>query len=549
MYSPSHAKLEEDDGAQQQHQDQQQQQRAVPRRPSDISIAMPPEDQGASSPEKDGAEQKKKRKKAKSRQRRVSDIEPEIRHGFAGLNNSQLLCALYSFAAWGDRTWEFASVVLLLSVLPNTLFPASLIGIVEVCAAIIAMPRVGQLVDSWNRLNTIRTSIVAQNIAIFIGGIIFCVGLNDAQSWSISGLWGFMLSLMPCAIVAKLANGLNKVAIHKDWIIIVAACAPQCGSPRSTSELLTVLNAQMRRVDLLCSIVGPLVFGVMSSVLSPLAAAIYMVVWSAVSTGIEWGVSQYVYNAVPRLHRHTEKLVAVDSPADPNPAKGVGDALSRFVHHRVLLLSVSYSILYVSVLSFGGIMISYMKAQLDVADVWLAVARGLGAALGVAATVVVPKLIGRFGLHKSGLQMIWLQILCLAPIPIAILVAPNNALIAVLYLCLAISRFGLWGFDLSQTQQMQLAVEPSEVGVINGVQESMCNLGYLLGFTLTLLCPDPAWFAVPVWFSFAAVCIGGVLYTVYYARNSVAEAVSGDGHEVSEKREAPKTGKEGFERL
>ena len=48
----------------------------------------------------------------------------------------------------------------------------------------------------------------------------------------------------------------------------------------------------------------------------------------------------------------------------------------------VFMASFSYSMLYISLLSFGGIMISFLKL-VGISEIWLAIGRGFGAAVGV----------------------------------------------------------------------------------------------------------------------------------------------------------------------
>ena len=58
----------------------------------------------------------------------------------------------YFFAAFGDRMWEFASLVFLMSLFPSSLLAASLLGLLETGAAIVCSPALGRYIDRTPRL-------------------------------------------------------------------------------------------------------------------------------------------------------------------------------------------------------------------------------------------------------------------------------------------------------------------------------------------------------------------------------------------------------------
>lgn len=90
--------------------------------------------------------------------------------------------------------------------------------------------------------------------------------------------------------------------------------------------------------------------------------------------------------------------------------------------------------------------------------------------------------------------------------------------LVILFLFLCLSRFGLWSFDLCETQLMQLQVSREHAGVINGSQETLVNVGYIVSFLLTIIFSSPELFAIPAWISFLAVVVSAVCYTNYAGR-------------------------------
>lgn len=101
---------------------------------------------------------------------------------------------------------------------------------------------------------------------------------------------------------------------------------------------------------------------------------------------------------------------------------------------------------------------------------------------------------------------------------------------------MALSRVGVWSFDLVITQIMQeyiqsdLDFDPdnpnttsttnngNNAGVINGWHYSLMNLFELAQFFLTIVWSDPQVYYIPCSISFICVVIGAVVYTVHLFR-------------------------------
>ena len=301
-------------------------------------------------------------------------------------SSSFLMCFVYFFAAWGDRMWEFSSVVFMLNLFPNTLLPPSLFGLLETIAGILGSSAIGRFIDSSDRLTAVRTSIVVQNTAICGASILYYFALIN--NWATDTLWGVFSALVVCACFAKWASSLNKISIHKDWCVVICA---------GDSILQAKLNANMRRVDLVCSIVAPLVVGVLATASTSAIACLFIAGWSSVSLFVEYFISNRVYFKIPQLaakksknpkksanvevpnktvHTHAQNIDGAHAQEHADnvdgPPPSIVSILRAYVAHPVFLASLAYCFLYVSVLSFGGIMIAFLKAN-GLNDAWLAV--------------------------------------------------------------------------------------------------------------------------------------------------------------------------------
>jgi iron-regulated transporter 1 len=122
----------------------------------------------------------------------------------------------------------------------------------------------------------------------------------------------------------------------------------------------------------------------------------------------------------------------------------------EYVASPVFLASFALSLLYLTVLSFGTTMVTYLlHTGFDPLQVSC---MRIGAVLAeLSGTWAAPFIMGRIGPIRSGLWFLNWQLGCLATAAVAFaLYDSNSRLVAVsLILGVALSRIGLWGFDLS----------------------------------------------------------------------------------------------------
>lgn len=78
----------------------------------------------------------------------------------------------------------------------------------------------------------------------------------------------------------------------------------------------------------------------------------------------------------------------------------------EFIKHPIFLSSSSISFLYLTVLSFDGTMLSYLKAQMY-SDPFLAGIRAINVVAGLAGTLAMPLMERKLGLVRAGNWSIW----------------------------------------------------------------------------------------------------------------------------------------------
>jgi iron-regulated transporter 1 len=139
-------------------------------------------------------------------------------------------------------------------------------------------------------------------------------------------------------------------------------------------------------------------------------------------------------------------------------------------------------------------------------------------------TFLSPYLTEKIGLIRTGSWSLWGEL-----IPLSLTVvsfyqgaesrhrpAWNTAL---LFSGLALSRIGLWSFDLAQLAQVQnaLSLHPKR-NALMGLQFALQNLLDLLHYAMTIIFSQPSSFKIPADISYGAIGFATLLYVTIYAR-------------------------------
>lgn len=220
----------------------------------------------------------------------------------------------------------------------------------------------------------------------------------------------------------------------------------------------------MRRIDLLCKLLGPLCIALIGG-LSTKAAIITNFTMNITSVVLEYFAIAWIYYEVPALQERRSRPRA--SQPGPQSTRGITitvagvisrarSSYNRFItnfsfyfHHRVFLPSIAGALLYLTVLSFSGQMVTYLVAS-GYNTTQIAFARTSSVAFEVMATWIAPWLRGRIGPVRAGLWLSNCQVIPLiAGITIFGVLMENPVVSASgLVIGTIVSRLGLRGFDL-----------------------------------------------------------------------------------------------------
>ncbi|GAW16352.1 hypothetical protein ANO14919_057780 [Xylariales sp. No.14919] len=424
-------------------------------------------------------------------------------------------------SAWNSRVFEFGAVLYLATVFPGTLLPMSVYALTRGLSAIVFAPAVGQYIDTSNRLHIVRVSIVLQRAAVAVSCVIFYI-LAIELPLGRGGKVGMLVLLSLLACIEKLCSIMNLVSVENDWVVVIA---------EKDQAALMVMNAQMRRIDLLCKLLGPLFIALIDG-FSTKAAITVNFLMNVMSIVVEYFAIARVYYEVSELQESKQK--ASPEPADAESSQGPE---SRFTHnwrhvrrifnksakdfdlyfrHRAFLPSIAGALLYLTVLSFGGQMVTYLLS-VGYTATQIGTTRILSVAFEVLATWVAPWLIGQIGPVRAGLWLSCWQVTWLAAGFAAFWIFDDKPIISASGLVggTILSRLGLRGFDLCIQIMVQEDVEAEIRGTFSSVEAAWQNAFELLSYTSTIIFFRPQQFKWPSLISVAAIASTSAVYTIF----------------------------------
>jgi iron-regulated transporter 1 len=418
----------------------------------------------------------------------------------------------HTLSTWNARTFEFGAVIFLAAIFPGTLFFASCYALFRAAAAAILGSWIGNLVDNQNRLYVVRHSIVWQRLSVagscLVLAAMLMLGGNGLVTYSL-----FFISVI-LACIEKLAFVANTVAVERDWIIVVS---DSLGAERQQ------LNSTMRRIDLVCKLIAPVGIGLLDSYSTKVAVWVVFA-QNAISVAVEYFAIAQVYAAIPELAHgkgqtvsETSQQDVAPSPPNSNMLQTITESLQPwrdYFYNPAFLASFSLSLLYLTVLSFASQMTTYLLT-LGFTSAHVSAMRLVSVVLELSATIVAPWLMKRIGAIRAGLWFINEQLLSIALALGLFFYYRDEKMIAggVLVAGVALSRLGLWGFDLSVQYLVQEDAPEATRGSFSAIEMSLQNLFELLSFATTMIFYRPEDFRIPIYISVGATATSAACFT------------------------------------
>ncbi|KAJ3402732.1 hypothetical protein HDV05_008270, partial [Chytridiales sp. JEL 0842] len=380
------------------------------------------------------------------------------------------LITSYFFTTWSTRMDEWAVPLMLYSLFPSSLLYVSLYSFLITGLAVIGGPAVGFLVDQMPRITSVTALIAAQKVVIGASALL----LFAMDRWvPTATTWGYVLFalVIVCGTVMKLANMGSVIAIEKDWIVVIAG---------HDSAKLTRYNGHLRRADLICKLGAPLVVSFIASYISIAITMLVVAAWCCLAMVLELLLIRMVYRSnallsIPKATRRngvqeeegdlqltttdarslsqpaTEQLSSIPNEStnlqDPQNALTINETNTQqaetaedapntfwakyfkawiiYSSQSVVLPALGLAFLYLTTLSFGNVMITYLLS-VGYSSVLLSGMRALAVLAGLLATVTLSPVVAKIGLVRAGLWSIFSQVGSLAPVLASFFVAPGS---------------------------------------------------------------------------------------------------------------------------
>ena len=206
------------------------------------------------------------------------------------------------------------------------------------------------------------------------------------------------------------------ISMERDWVPVLAVdpIPAPTGSFRYT---LSHLNAVMRRIDLICKLLAPVVISLVISFTSISIGVMVVAIMSCVSWGFEILSARQVWQSNTRLQeRRPVRGTCEPSGAEitqsplPNIGKWTVRASTRQIYQLrayfksdVWIPSIALALLHVSVLSYSATFVTYLLNS-GFSLILITVVRATSSIVEVSSTFVAPRSIEYLARSKRGLN-------------------------------------------------------------------------------------------------------------------------------------------------
>lgn len=402
----------------------------------------------------------------------------------------------------GDQAWDFAVPLVLIEMFDSNMRIAFVYFFVVKLTSVIVMPYIGRVIDHVPRKKSIQLGIGLQLFSVIIsaGILYFLNNIGEKNLNTNNGsLLGYVI-LIVMGFFSSIGSSIMDISVASDLV------------PSAISkEKLPYFNSRLRQLDLFTEVTSPILAGLLLLIHIPefyFLGFSLIVLWNVLSFYPEYTLLNQILGQRPDLN--AKKIVS--KAVKETLIKKMQLGWATFSQQPVALVVLSYAILWLSVLSPHGVLLTaFLKGGWSVPEPVIGSFRALGAVFGITATLLFPKVHKRFGLLKAGKLFISFQafmvILSFISFYIGTPITQSLFLLFILF-----SRIGLYGFSLSETEIRQTNIPEQLRGEINGVATSLTGLASLLIFGLGVLFSTAETFSYLVLISTIAVVLAATIF-------------------------------------
>ena len=227
---------------------------------------------------------------------------------------------------WNSRVYEFAAIIFIQHAFPGNLLATSINGIADTVCVLLFSSALGRWVDGApSRLHTLLTTIVVNRVAVLVCCSMWFLVLTSSENASYKKyVFAIILGI---GMVERSSRSANILSMERDWIPTIASSSRE----EDASYNLTYLNTMIRRIDVTCKFLAPLVISTFIAALAPVDVAVVVVAFSSLlSVWPECLCIQTVWKGNSQIQAPKEISSFEASNSSSSPAL-------RQLHHRVLI--------------------------------------------------------------------------------------------------------------------------------------------------------------------------------------------------------------------
>lgn len=401
----------------------------------------------------------------------------------------------------GDQAWDFAIPIILITLFPEQLKISFIYFFVLKLSSVFLMPYMGKIIDQLNRDSCMKLGIGMQVMGACISALLIFLFQYSGKTYfelNTYFITGYVL-LVLFGCISSLGTQVMDIAVSND--LVPTVIAPQ---------RLSYFNSHLRKLDLITEVTSPIVAGgllLISSDAIPSLGLYLILLWNILSFYPEYKLLNEVISSHENLnHKSTEAIIT----------QGVLEQLKTgfhlFISEPIAPVIIITSLIWISVLSPHGLLLTaFLKSGWKLSEPVIGLFRASGALVGLAATFLYPAVHKKAGTLKSGKIFISIQALMLI-VSLGFFAYGQGFSRYFFLIFLLLSRIGLYGFSLAETQLRQIYIPMKLRGRLNGVSTSLNHLMTLIIYAMGIVFSETDEFIYLVLTSVLAVSLAALLF-------------------------------------
>ena len=390
-----------------------------------------------------------------------------------------LILLLHTLRCICDRTMEFVLPLYLTELFPGTLAPAATMSAVSTVGALFFGPLVASWYQRQQSFSRFSLLLAIENSAV----ILSLRMLSMSQTSSFIGAFGLACL---CSTVDTTVQDVLQSVVTKHWAVLVAA------TKNKDSGQLSRLNSCLTGIDLGVGLAMPMVVAAFDEI--DTGTLITKLAGMHIVSGV-------LIAAMARVLLQNIDLPSQSNQSDLTPPRksggnsnncsrslisGTDSALNqvRRLKKDTKVAISSMALLYFTVLApSSGALTAWLRNK-GTAVATIAMTRSLAQGMGWVGATLTPLFIVTFGENSMRIAQAS-QTTLLAGGVLSLFLLPGDTGRTLFLVLLALSRLGLWGFDLSQRETVQRDTDSDSRLLVFSVERTACQ-GF--SFAMHLAC-------------------------------------------------------------